>query len=59
MNVTSDAYQPTYNPGPFGGSDTIFLSFNRSLNTLLYGSYFGGSDDDEGGVRPYDVSVPH
>lgn len=41
--VSSLAFQPTYGGG---AQDGVIMSFDENLNTMLFGSYLGGSSDD-------------
>ncbi len=43
--TTDNAYDRTYNGGPFDG---IIMKFDPDLTTALYASYFGGSADEIG-----------
>jgi hypothetical protein len=45
---TQNAYQVTYGGGGASGGDAFVAKLNAAGSTLLYSTYLGGSDDDEG-----------
>ena len=47
QNIGSDPfYNSSFTPGGTSGVDMFFAGFTNSLNTLLYGTYMGGNQDD-------------
>jgi hypothetical protein len=46
--ITSDAFQTTFGGGPQGSGDAFVTKLNATGSALVYSSYLGGSDIDNG-----------